>query len=92
MLNYVEIGQNIVTLRKERGIKQEQLALDSGVSVSFLRDIEHGRVNVSLDTLEKLAVILVVPVWVLLVYGRDDESSLSELHTAEHPTVEKAVV
>ena len=89
MLNYVEIGQNIVTLRKERGIKQEQLALDSGVSVSFLRDIEHGRVNVSL---EKLAVILVVPVWVLLVYGRDDESILSELHTAEHPTVEKAVV
>lgn len=54
MLDYVEIGQNIVALRRKRGIKQEKLALESDISVSFLWEVEHDRTNVSLGTLEKL--------------------------------------
>ena len=45
----VEIGKNIVSLRKLKPISQEQLALGSEMSVSYLRAIEHGRANPTLD-------------------------------------------
>ena len=40
---FVEIGTTIVSLRKEKGLTQEQLALECEISVSYLRRIEHGR-------------------------------------------------
>lgn len=92
MLDYVEIGQNIVALRNKNGITQEMLALESEISVSFLRDVEHGRVNVSLGTLEKLASTLRVAMWILLLYATDDEIILSALHEARQPVMEEAVV
>lgn len=58
MTNAAEIGRNIVLLRKAKNISQEQLALRAEMSVSFLRDIEHGQANPSLDSLERLADIL----------------------------------
>lgn len=54
----VEIGKNIVALREAKKISQEELALESDLSVTRLRDIEHGRANPSLDTLESLAKTL----------------------------------
>ena len=39
---FVEIGTTIVSLRKEKGLTQEQLALECEISVSYLRRIEHG--------------------------------------------------
>ena len=50
----VEIGKNIVSLRKLKPISQEQLALGSEMSVSYLRAIEHGRANPTLDALSRL--------------------------------------
>ena len=42
---FVEIGTTIVSLRKEKGLTQEQLALECEISVSYLRRIEHGEAN-----------------------------------------------
>lgn len=49
------IGLKIRTLRRERKITQKHLALRSGISNTYLSDIEVGRTNPSLMTLEKIA-------------------------------------
>lgn len=69
MLYSVEIGKNIVDLRHRNGFSQEQLALQSDISVSYLRAIEHGRANPSLDILETIAKTLGVQLPVLLLYS-----------------------
>lgn len=80
MSNAVEIGRNIVVLRKARHLTQEQLALRAGMSVSFLRSIEHGQANPSLKSLERLAEILDVDVWAFMLLQRADESILADLY------------
>lgn len=52
---YDEIGQNITMLRKEKGLTQEQLALNADMSISHLRAIEHGKGNPSIRTLKRLS-------------------------------------
>ena len=80
MTNAAEIGRNIVLLRKAKNISQEQLALRAEMSVSFLRDIEHGQANPSLDSLERLADILGVDVWVFMLLSKNDGSILDTFH------------
>ena len=58
MLYSVEIGKNVLILRGGRGLSQEELADRAGISVSRLRDIEHGYANASIDVLESVAVAL----------------------------------
>lgn len=50
-----EIGSNIVSLRKKKGLSQEDLAFYSGMSVSYLRAIEHGDANPTINALSRLA-------------------------------------
>ena len=63
----VELGKNIVRFRMEKGITQEQLALSAEINVSYLRLIEHGKANPTIDVLDRLARILEVPITILLV-------------------------
>lgn len=51
----MEIGKKIKALRLEKGMKQLELAKKAGISNTFLSDIEIGRTNPSLKTLEKIA-------------------------------------
>lgn len=51
----VEIGKQIVSVRMENGITQEDLAYGTGMSVSHLRRIEHGNGNPTVSTLSRLA-------------------------------------
>lgn len=67
MLYSVEIGRNIVDLRQREGLSQEQLALQSDISVSYLREIEHGRANPSIDMLETIAKTLGVQFPLLII-------------------------
>ena len=53
-----EIGESIVVLRKQKGWTQERLALDSDISVSYLRLIEHGQANPTIRELLKIASVL----------------------------------
>lgn len=55
---YEEIGKTIVYLRKEKGLTQEKLALETGISVSYLRRIEHGKANPTINELWKIAEVL----------------------------------
>ena len=51
------VGEQIRAIRKSRGLTQTQLAERTGnesMSKSRISDIENGKINISLDTLESL--------------------------------------
>lgn len=52
------IGTNLRRLRKARGLSQETLAHDAGMSLRFLAGLERGEENPSLQSLVKLATAL----------------------------------
>lgn len=52
------VGQNLRRIRVAQNVSQEMLAFDAGVDRSYLGGIERGEENPSVDTLEKIALIL----------------------------------
>jgi len=54
----IMIGDRIRSIRKMRGLTQAQLGELAGTKFSYIGDIERGRRNVSLNTLEKIMVAL----------------------------------
>ena len=49
-----QVANRIRLYRKQKGMTQEALALNSGLNVSFLGDIERGNKKPSIESLEKL--------------------------------------
>lgn len=58
-----QFAKRLKELRKQRGITQEELALATGLSVSFIRSIEQGINAPSFDSLETLALALDINVY-----------------------------
>lgn len=56
-----EVGNRIRQYRKSLGMSQETLALNAGLTVSFLGDIERGNKKPTVESLEKLLRALDVP-------------------------------
>lgn len=48
------VGLRIKELRRKGGITQEKFALMTGISRSYLADIEQGNRNFGFDTLDKI--------------------------------------
>lgn len=63
------IGRRIRTLRLERGLSQESLALESGIARNQLIQMEHGRRGILVERLYDIADVLSVPVGELLSDG-----------------------
>lgn len=59
---YDEIGRTIVDIRTQRGFSQEYLALECEMSLSYLRRIEHGTANPTINTLLRIAKVLDVDI------------------------------
>ena len=53
-----DIGGTIVKTRSLRNLSQEQLALECEMSVSYLRRIEHGAANPTINELSRIAETL----------------------------------
>ena len=51
----VQVGAHIKRLRAERGWSQPQLAVEAGVAVSAVSQIENGRRSPNVSTLDKIA-------------------------------------
>jgi transcriptional regulator with XRE-family HTH domain len=50
-----EFGKNLRRLRTKSGISQEVLAIEAGIGKNQVGLIERGEVNVTLNTIKKLA-------------------------------------
>ncbi len=69
-----EIGRNIIHLRKKKKMSQEWLALESETAVSYLRAIEHGLANPTIEVLSRISDVLDVPLNLLVTVGIADQS------------------
>jgi transcriptional regulator with XRE-family HTH domain len=63
------LGKRIATLRKARGLSQEELATMSKYSVEFISLVERGRNAPSIAGLERIAEALKVEAKDLLDFG-----------------------
>ncbi|MCX6328144.1 MAG: helix-turn-helix transcriptional regulator, partial [Bacteroidia bacterium] len=61
----MDIGPTILRLRKEKGIKQKDLARGAGISATYLSQIEKGLRVPRLDILEKISNEINVPLSIL---------------------------
>ena len=53
-----QFGENLKTIRKARGVSQEQLAGDTGFELSQIGRIERGEVNTSISHVAGIAKAL----------------------------------
>jgi len=53
-----KIGKNIATLRKQRGLTQEDLCGLAEIDRSYLSEIENGKMNVTIKSLVMIAKAL----------------------------------
>ena len=51
----LKLGKRVRALRLDRGWTQEELAHRSGLNRSYMSEVERGRSDVSLTTLQKIA-------------------------------------
>jgi transcriptional regulator with XRE-family HTH domain len=59
-------AENIRHIRLKRGLSQEGLALDAGMSRAYIGEIERSEKNISIGRLEKIAKVLKVDAFLLL--------------------------
>ena len=88
-----ELGARVRAWRARRGMTRKALAADSGLSERFLADVESGKGNVSINSLEAAARALNISILELLqdaprpalarvhgLLGRLDDSQLDQAH------------
>jgi len=63
---YAIVGKNLQELRKHCGLTQADVAEKAGISVAFLSFLETGRKKGSLDSYQRLAGALGVPLALLV--------------------------
>jgi len=63
---YAVVGKNLQELRKQCGFTQAEVAEKAGISVAFLSFLETGRKKGSLDSYNRLAGALGVPLALLV--------------------------
>jgi transcriptional regulator with XRE-family HTH domain len=71
------LSDNIIRLRQVKGLSQEELAENCGLHRTYIGSVERGERNVTLSTLEALAIALDVPITTLLTRPEDDRPSPS---------------
>lgn len=79
------IGWNLRRLRVERGLSQERLALAAGIDRAYVGQVERGSENVTITTLEAMAVALSVPVASLLIEPDPDAPKPVPLRAGRKP-------
>lgn len=85
MYNYI-FFTNVLRILDERGMKKNELADRSGVSISFLSDLTNGQANPSLKVMEAIAQALDTPLPHLLEMTDLDKSALDALAGGKAPS------
>lgn len=61
----MDLGNTIKNIRRQRGLKQDELASMCGISVTFLSRLENNRKDATLTTMKKISASLNIPLPVL---------------------------
>lgn len=61
-----KFAENLRQLREDRGLTQEELAEKANLHRTYVGSVERGERNVTIDSMQRLADALDVPVWSLL--------------------------
>lgn len=64
----MNVVDNIIAIRKKRGVKQEQIAFALSVDTAVVSNIENGKRELKVNELEKIATVLGVDVIYLFTY------------------------
>lgn len=62
-----QVGLNLRHYRRQKGLSQEGLALECGLHRTYVSGVERGVRNPTVVVLAKIATVLEVPAWRLLV-------------------------
>ena len=86
----LKVGQRLNNRRREMGISLRKLAKMTGLSASFLSQVERGQTNLSLKSLQFISQALSVP---LLYFLAEDERAKPEkiVELVPQPAPERAV-
>jgi transcriptional regulator with XRE-family HTH domain len=57
---YIHLAEKIRTVRKEKGVSQEKVAMEANLNRAYIGYIERGERKPSVETLEKIAHALKV--------------------------------
>ena len=79
------IGWNLRQLRVERGLSQERLALAAGIDRAYVGRVERGSENLTIATLEALAIALSSPVAALLAEPEPGAQRPQPLRSGRRP-------
>lgn len=71
-----ELGQEIRRLRISQGYSQEDFARVSGLDRTYISDVEHGKRNVSIDNIEKVAKALNITLPELFNFNRPMQKTI----------------
>ena len=71
------VGKNVRAFRELMKIGQQEFASIAGINRSWLAAIERGEVNVTVESLQRIATVIGVPVNVLLIEGADKWTRVS---------------
>jgi transcriptional regulator with XRE-family HTH domain len=76
----MKLHERLRELRSERGLRLKDVSEKAGISIPYLSDLERGRTNPSLETLQTLATSYGITVHDLLdpveFYGEQTDASL----------------
>ena len=72
-----QLGDEFKRFRKLRGLTQEALAHEAGISVSYLGTIERGKANPSYDHINKIAKHLNVNIIILFEDNEKGQENLT---------------
>jgi len=84
----VLIGERLRTLRRQKGYSQGDLERASGLLRCYISRVEHGHTVPSIETLERFAVALGVPLHQLFYEGEEPPATP---HLTYRPTVSELV-
>ena len=69
-----KLGDTIAQLRKSNGQRNVDVSRAAGINPSFLNDIEHGNRSATVEKLERIAVALNAPAWMLIEAKLEDQA------------------
>lgn len=76
-MNFLKLGQTVMSYRKRKGMTIREFAEYSGISTSLISQIERGKANPSLVVLDMIAKALNVPLYTLFAEDIDPDTLIS---------------